>query len=376
MSALDLEAILRGEEGSTAEEQRLAEVVALVRAAPPVAPAQLRARVVRATPVPARPRFAFHAPRRALLVVVAAAVGLAVLAAIVHGLVGSSSTTTTPAERKAAVREAVPAPAWQSSTVQHGAGAAGGSAFVPSTQRVLGRPGAPTLSGGARLQHVDASLRVRVANVDKLSQATTKATRVARSLGGYALSVQYRTPAGRVGQAFLELRIPTAKVQRALAELAGLGTLISQRLSVQDLQRDLDRENAQILQLREAVAAYQAALRDPSITPVQRVELQLKLAEAKRALAQRTHARKGTLAEGALSRISLVLTTAKPAHAATHHEGRLGRGLDGAISFLGLEGIIVLYALIVVSPFLLVGGLAWAAARARRRRDEARLLAT
>ena len=53
---------------------------------------------------------------------------------------------------------------------------------------------------GNRLQHVDASLRIRVANVDKLSQATSDATRVARSLGGYALSVKYRTPTGKPGR--------------------------------------------------------------------------------------------------------------------------------------------------------------------------------
>ena len=35
MSALELEALLRGEEGSTPEQQRLAEVVALLRAEPP-----------------------------------------------------------------------------------------------------------------------------------------------------------------------------------------------------------------------------------------------------------------------------------------------------------------------------------------------------
>ena len=150
---------------------------------------------------------------------------------------------------------------------------------------------------------------------------------------------------------------------------------MSQQLSVQDLQRDLDRENAQILHLREAIAAYEAALKDPSLTPVQRIELQLKLADTKRALAQRSHKRGATLAEGALSRVSLVLTTAKPVHAATHHSSGLGRRLRSAVAFLGLEGTILLYALIVVSPFAVLGALAWAAARIRRRREADRLLA-
>jgi hypothetical protein len=49
--------------------------------------------------------------------------------------------------------------------------------------------------------------------------------------------------------------------------------------------------------------------------------------------------------------------------------------LHSALGFLGLEGTIALYALIVVSPLAVVGGLAWGLARARRRRDEQRLLA-
>jgi hypothetical protein len=380
MSAVELEAILRGERGSTPEQQRLAEVVALLRTELPSAPERLRARVARVAETAPPQRFRFAPPRRALLVVVAAALAVAVFAAIVHGLVGSSgSNKTTHSAAKA------PLPAWERATTVRaaphrrlGAGAVGGSPGAPysaSTQQSLDRMASPALTGGQRLQHVDASLRIRVASVDKLSQATSDATRVARSLGGYALSVNYRTPAGKPGQAFLELRVPTTKVQQAIARLSGLGTLVSQQLSVQDLQRDLDRENAQILHLREAVAAYEAALKDASLTPVQRIELQLKLADTKRALAQRSHKRGATLAEGALSRVSLVLTTAQPVHAATHHSSGLGRRLHSAVGFLGLEGTILLYALIVVSPFAVLGALAWAATRLRRRREEDRLLA-
>jgi Domain of unknown function (DUF4349) len=380
MSVVDLEAILRGEPGDGVEEQRLAEVVALVRAQPPVAPEQLRTRVAQAAP-PQRARFAL--PRRAPLIALAALLALAVLAAIVHGLVGSTSTTRS--SEKSAAATTVPQLAPHTSA-GGGSGAAARERQIPAWgrataapappfQQSLGRIHSPSLTGGSRAQHVDASLRVRVSNVDKLGNATADATRIARSLGGYALSVRYRTPAGRPGQAFLELRVPTTKVQQAIARLGGLGTLVSQQLFVQDLQRDLDRENAQILQLREAVAAYTAALKDPSLTPVQRVQLQLKLAETKRALSQRVHKRGSTLAEAALSRVSLVLTTAHAAQPATHHSSGFGRRLGSAVAFLGLEATIALYALIVASPFLVLGGLAWAAARVRRRRDEERLLA-
>src|SRR5437588_4226252 len=181
MSALDLEAILHGEEGTTAEEHRLAEVVAALRAEPPAAPPRLRTRVARAAEPAPPQRVRFAPPRRALLAVLAAAVTLAVFAAIVHGLVGSSGSKTSHALAKVPQGNARVPPAWQSSTVQSGsahapAAAGGSSAGVPyssSTQRALGRMDSPSLTGGSRLQHVDASLRIRVANVDKLSQATT-----------------------------------------------------------------------------------------------------------------------------------------------------------------------------------------------------------
>ena len=50
--------------------------------------------------------------------------------------------------------------------------------------------------------------------------------------------------------------------------------------------------------------------------------------------------------------------------------------LGSAAGFLGLEGMIVLYALVVLSPFIVLGTLGWWLVRERRRRDERRLLAS
>jgi len=70
-----------------------------------------------------------------------------------------------------------------------------------------------------------------------------------------------------------------------------------------------------------------------------------------------------------------VLSTQKAIVPVAHHRGRLGRMIHSAVGFLGLEGTIALYALIVLSPFAVAAALVWALARARRRRDEHRLLA-
>ena len=145
---------------------------------------------------------------------------------------------------------------------------------------------------------------------------------------------------------------------------------------MQDLQHAFAVQSAQIAQLRRTIAALQKALQNPSLPDAQKVLLQIRLAEQKRALAQRLHARTGTVAAGTTSRVSLVLSTKKSVVPVATHRGRIGRMLHSAVGFLALEATVALYALIVVSPFLLLGGLAWGlpGAAAARRATLARCL--
>ena len=108
------------------------------------------------------------------------------------------------------------------------------------------------------------------------------------------------------------------------------------------------------------------------------MEIQIRRANARHALTNQRKARSGTVASGATADISLTLTTKQHAGAAAppHRQGRLGRMLGSAAGFLGLEGMIVLYALVVLSPVLVLCGLGWALARERRRRNERHLLAS
>jgi len=370
MSATDLrlDALLAGDTPRDAGEARRAALIGELRAATLRAPDALRARVVSAAPAPRR----FAVPtRRLVLVAVPAALALALVAALVHGLTGSSgSRPVSEGPVTQTLGRAVAAPPAFKATA-HGAAAGNGGA-IDSAQPAF----APSVVTPGRLQHTDASLQVRVPDASHLSAATSAATRIATSLGGYAQSVDYRTPQHGDAAAYLELRVPAQNVQRALSKLATLGTLVSQQISVQDLQHALEVESAQIAELRRTVAALEQALRNPALPDAQRVLLQIKLAESKRALSQRLAARNGTVAAGATARISLVLGTARSIVApVSHHRGRLGRMLHSALGFLGLEAMIALYALIVISPFALLAALAWLLARLRRRRDEHRLLA-
>ncbi len=364
MSATDaisnerLDALLRGDRPRTSGEERRAALLDGLRSARLQAPDALRSRVLATKPERSRvPRFALPT-RRLVFVVVPAAAMLAVGAALVHGLVGSSGKSDTPLAAVSQVQQKT----WH-------AASAGGAAT--GSYRAL----APTATPG-RLQHTAASLVVRVPDVDTLSQATSAATKIATSLGGYAQSVVYSTPQSGGGSSAIELRIPAQNVKTALARLAALGTLVSQQVSVQDLQHAFAVQTAQIAQLRRSVAALQLALGDPALPDAQRVLLKIRLAEQQRALAQRLHARTGTVAAGTTARVSLVLNTADAVVPVPTHRGRLGRMVHSAIGFLALEATVALYVLIVIGPFVLLGALAWGLNRARRRRDERRLLAT
>jgi hypothetical protein len=226
-----------------------------------------------------------------------------------------------------------------------------------------------------RLVHATASLEVRVPGRSELSKATNQATQDVAALGGYAQSVHYQASHDGGGSAVLSLRVPVQKAQTAIGRLGGLGTLLSQQVSTQDLQAKLTSQTSQIGSLKRAIAVYVTALQSPTLPASQRAILQIRLNNARRSLSRLEHARKGTVAAGANADISLLLTTQKSAAVVTHHkEGRFGRLLGDAARFLALEGIIVLYALIVLAPILLLVALGWWILRERRRREE-RLLA-
>ncbi len=330
-------------------------VEAMLRAHAPHASDSLRERVLALEP---RERRLGLPSRRLALVALTAALGVAVSVAVVHGVVGSGSPKTV-AHGAAAGSGAAH---WGARTAVQSAAAA------PATPDTAKKAFAPTIGAPARLQHTAASMQLSVKSGDELAQATTRATRIATSLGGYAKSVDYRSQ----GTSVLDLRVPTQSVKPALTRLAGLGTLVSQQLSVTDLEQQLQTQSAQIAQLHRRIAALRAAIEDPALADAQKVLLRIRLAEAKRALSQRLHAQKGTIASGTTSTISLVIGTKRSIAPASHPRGRLGRIVHSAVGFLALEAIIALFALIVIAPIALIAALLWL----WRRRAVDRLLAT
>jgi hypothetical protein len=339
------------------------ELVRELRAIPSAAPEGVRERV-RALGEPA-PRWSFpRLPwRRSLLVLAPVCVLGVLVAAVVHGVLNSA-----PKQQVQSLE----------SGARHGvAGSSGQKVFGPATDatvpQVLRSTLVPPTSG--RHQDYDAWMRIRVKDLDALTQQTNEAMQVVRSYGGYVASVNQSTTAGAPGEADLVLRVPVAHVEDALVRLAGLGTVLDRRLSIVDLEQTLRQQRQRILRLRLFIARATEELQQ-SLPADVRLRLQFALEQAKASLSQVTRANAGTLRQAALSRISLTLTTE---HAATAVKkggaGRFHRAVSNAGSFLAGAGAVVLFLLIVLSPVIVLVALGLLGLRAYRRREERRLLA-
>jgi hypothetical protein len=351
-------------------DERYDDIVRRLRALPGASP-ELRGRVLElgtAADV-RRPR------RRGLTLAVA--VGLLAIAAVAGIVLGSSGSTSQKLTHGEAAVGGRGTPGATLTSRQRQATPPGKAVFAPhakadslSQERgIVALPVSPT-----RLTEVHASMRLRVSSLDGLSKATSKAMRITRALGGFVQSVDYGTPSRGNGDAYLTVRVPVANVQQAVTRFTALGTILSQHVSIRDLQDQANSEELRILQLRQLAAQLRAKLAG-SLTPEERVAVQARLDAVSGLLRAKTGQHAGTLRQGRLSTFELELTTRKAAAAAPSHPGRIERAARHAFSALSKTIAGALYALIILSPLLvLMAAVLWAG-RYRRRRVEQRLLA-
>jgi Domain of unknown function (DUF4349) len=236
-----------------------------------------------------------------------------------------------------------------------------------------GRRDATTLPPGQRLAHHTATMRLRVSDVDELSRTTRDAMRIARRLGGFVASVNYAKPKGDDGDASLTLRVPTAKIQEAIAQLSDLGVIVSQRIEIQDVQNRVNDVNEQIASLRRTIRRIEARLKQ-SISEDERFRLQLQLEQARGNVRGLTDQRTATVRRARLAVVSVTLTTREDEQKVAPPPGRVERAARNAATVLAKEVAALVYVLIVISPLLLLGAAALVASRAHRRRFDERLL--
>jgi Domain of unknown function (DUF4349) len=375
-----IEALVAGEPPGP-DEQRLARVIYELQAARPPAPEALRARIdALASVEPTRrpsllERLSF---RRAVLLLAPAIVVVAVGAAVVQGIVSATSEDDKPIPfldpEPQALREGtrtppeLRAPSPQPPVFRAAENSKPGVAPQRGDPRTAAVPTSP-----GRTQDYYAALRLRVDDLDDLSERTQQTLRMTRRYGGYVASTSFRNPRSGEGDATLELRVPIRRVHEAVVAFSELGSIISQRVTIRDLQGRIDRYTRDIRRLRDRIVALRASLLDPELTAAERRRIETELARARSRVAALEQERRVRSRRGRFAKISLALTTQKPM-VKQESPGRIKRAVEDAGSVLAKEVAFGLYALIVAAPFLLLIALALFGARAGRRRADQRLL--
>ncbi len=311
------------------------DALAELRAHRPVAPAEVRERVrsiAAAAPGPSRR----YRPtwRRAALVVAPAAVALIAAAIALH--------SGEPRQQ-----------------VERGGAATVVETLAPATKG-LDRAVAPAPSR-TRLQDYDAFLRLRVGDGEAVSDATKRALVIARSLGGFPVSVSVDV-GGAGGDATLRLRVPIGRVQEAVARLSALGTILGEQVRIRDVQAGANAVDRRIARLQRRLRELRA---DPQTDETKR-----QIDALTREVERLQRGRATAVRQARLATVSVELTTREPVAPETSDHGPL----HGAWTALTWVGIAALYGLIVGGPFVALAVAGWLVWRLGRRRAEARLL--
>jgi hypothetical protein len=345
------------------------ELIEELRASRPSAPDALRARVREvaareAQPVSRRwPRLSL--PRPAFVLVPAAAVlVLAIGAAGIVGVTGSRDTG-----RNVAVPE---------EGAIHGGGMPVPTQSTPDAskaapQLVQGQASGGALTAPGRAQRVEATLSVRVPSSDRVSRAAQEALDLTRSLGGHVLSANVTT--GENASATLTVRIPVARTQEAITRLSALGTIVSQQVSLQDLQEQLDTLARRTRSVRAQIVKITARLRSEQLDAETRAALELRRRTLRAELRNLRRSTASTRSEARFATVELSVVTPQ-SEGVVPVPSRLERSLDKAVQVLVWEGIVALVLLLVAAPIAILALAAWLLGRIYRRHEEDRLLAT
>jgi hypothetical protein len=314
------------------------DFAAELRAARPVAPAEVRERVrLIAAADTSSPRRVFTW-RRALVVLVP-------VAAAVAATVVFTQPAHHPQQFAAKTLDRAATPGTPTTATVERAAVAHGAATKVATPAPSSR----------RVQRYGASLELHVPTGLAVSNGVKRAVQIAGSLGGYAVTVHASTQTDNA-YADLVLKVPRAHVQQAVTRLSQLGTIVGERVDVQDLQAGINGTDRTIALLQKQLAALRAQEQTNA------VKRQIALLTARVVRLQR--ARAATVRTAHFATVSLSLTTATEAQRKQHGHGPL-HGLGVAFRWLGIGAV---YALALGGPALLLVLLVWLAVRMLRRR--------
>lgn len=313
-----------------------------------------------------------------VLVPAAAALAIAIGAAGVAGIVGpgGNDQTAESAAKQSPQRRGIGAP---TSTTAHGA--LSPTPTTTTSEQALGAQsyGSVTARDASvaptpgRAQRVAATLTVRVPNSDRVSKAAQDALDLTRSLGGHVLTANVTT--GDQASALLTVRIPVARTQEAITRLSALGTIVSQQVSIEDLQERLDALTRRARSVRAQIVKITARLESETLDPETRALLELRRRTLRNELRNLRSNTASTTSEARFATVQLTVVT-PASEGVVPTPSRLDRSLDKALEVLVWEGIVALVGLLVAAPLAILAVAVWLLRRVYRRREDDRLLAT
>jgi hypothetical protein len=363
--AAELEALEAALAGDLAAEPELVALVGDVRAQAPVMAPEFRGRLDRRV----ERGFERQLPRRRFQLrplIPALGVGGCVLAAIVAVVLGAGAGTDDSDSGSAGGGIAAPLSSTQGESADSAksSGGAGSSSATPA-------PAAPQ----ARSRRVERSTRLELTTTD-VQKAADGVVRATQAAGGFVQSSQIATGDERSTASFV-VRVPTSRLDDALARLSRLGHVKSLQQSAQDITGSYDSASARLAEARAERRGLLRAL--AKATTAQEISsLRARIADNRSELQryQREFNAVRNRADYATVGVDVSATKRKQAAAPSGGSWTPGDAAHDAVRVLEVSAGVALIALAVLIPLGLVGAAGgFAALVLRRRRREAALSA-
>jgi hypothetical protein len=225
----------------------------------------------------------------------------------------------------------------------------------------------------ARSRRVERSTRLELTTTD-VQKAGDGVVRATQAAGGFVQSSQIATGDGRSTASFV-LRVPTSRLDEALARLSRLGHVKSLQQSAQDITGSYDSASARLAEARAERRGLLRAL-GKATTAQEISSLRARIADNRRELQryQREFDAVRNRANYATVGVDVAGTKRKQAAAPAGGSWTPGDAAHDAVRVLEVSAGVALIALAVLVPLGLVGAAGgFAAVAVRRRRREAAL---
>ena len=368
--AAELEALEAALAGDPAAEPELAALVRDVRAEAPAMEQSFRARLdqrVERDFARARPRRRF-ALRPLIPALGVAGCVLAAIVAIALTSGGGANDSAGSSVGGAGVVGAAPAPSESSDAAKSSGGGSSSSALAAP-------PAASPAPAPAGQRRVERSTRLELSTTD-VQKATDGVVRATQAAGGFVQSSQVATGDGRSTASFV-LRVPTSRLDDALARLSKLGHVKSLQQSADDITGAYDGAAGRLTEARAERRGLLRALARAT-TAQQISSLRARVADNRRALQRYQRDFNAIRNRANLASVGVEVTSAPRKHAAapSHGSWTPGDAAHDALRVLEVSAGVALIALAVLVPLTLLGAAGgFAAVTLRRRRREAALSA-